>query len=50
MDTAAIIFVTTVVITAIDKLIERFYPNSRVNGLIDLVMRFLGTIPPSSKP
>jgi hypothetical protein len=50
MDTAAIVFVTTVVITAIDKLIERFYPNSRVNGLIDLVMRFLGTIPPSSKP
>jgi hypothetical protein len=50
MDTAAIVFATTVVITAIDKLIERFYPNSRVNGLIDLVMRFLGTIPPSSKP
>jgi hypothetical protein len=49
MDTAAIVFVTTVVITALDKLIERFYPNSRVNGLIDLVMRFLGTIPPSGK-
>ena len=50
MDTAAIVFVTTVVVTAVDKIIERFYPNSRVNGLIDLVMRFLGTIPPSSKP
>ena len=49
MDTAAIVFVTTVVVTAVDKIIERFYPNSRVNGLIDLVMRFLGTIPPSGK-
>ena len=50
MDTAAIFFTTTVVVSAIDKLIERFYPNSRVNGLIDLILRFLGTIPPSSKP
>jgi hypothetical protein len=49
MDAAAIIFVTTVVVTAIDKILERFYPNSRVNNLIDLVMRFLGSIPPSGK-
>jgi hypothetical protein len=49
MDTAAIIFTTTVVVTAVDKLIERFYPNSKVNGLIDLILRFLGTIPPSGK-
>jgi hypothetical protein len=50
MDTAAIIFATTVVITAVDKLIERFYPNSRVNNIIDLILRFLGTVPPSGKP
>ena len=50
MDTAAIIFTTTVVVTAADKLIQRFYPNSRVNNIIDLILRFLGTIPPSSKP
>jgi hypothetical protein len=49
MDTAAIIFATTVVITAVDKLIERFYPNSRVNNIIDLILRFLGTVPPSGK-
>jgi hypothetical protein len=50
MDTAAIIFITTVAVGAIDKIIERFYPNSKVNNVIDLVLRFLGTIPPSGKP
>lgn len=49
LDVAAIIFVTTVVVTAIDKILERFYPSSRVNNLIDLVLRFLGSIPPSGK-
>jgi hypothetical protein len=49
MDTAAIIFATTVVITAVDKLIERFYPNSRVNNIIDLVLKFLSTMAPSGK-
>lgn len=49
LDTAAIIFIVTVVVTAIDKILERFYPNSRVNNIIDLVLRFLGMIPPSGK-
>jgi hypothetical protein len=49
MDAAAIIFITTVVVGAIDKIIERFYPHSKVNNLIDLILRFLGTIPPLGK-
>jgi len=50
LDTAAIIFITTIVVGAIDKILDRFYPSSRVNNIVDLVLRFLGTIASEAKP
>ena len=41
LDTAAIIFIATLATTTIDKVLDRFYPDSKVRGLIDLLMQLL---------
>jgi hypothetical protein len=42
LDTASIIFIVTLVTTTIDKILDRFYPNHKVRGLIDLALMVLG--------
>lgn len=43
LDTAAIIFLVTLATTTLDKILDRFYPDSKVRGLIDLVLHVLSS-------
>jgi hypothetical protein len=42
MDTATFIFLVTLATTTVDKVLDKFYPNSKVRGLIDLMIQLLG--------
>jgi hypothetical protein len=44
LDTASIIFLVTLATTTIDKILDRFYPDHRVRGLIDLVLQLLSAV------
>lgn len=41
---AVIITVTTIAVAAIDKIIEILVPNSKINNIFDVVIKFLNGI------